>query len=192
MCCLLFCYLLIVDSLITDSAAGATAFACGIKTYNRAIGMDPLKRPCGTVLEAARRQGYKTGLVVTAKITDATPACFASHVVDRNYENTIAEHLIGNGLLNRSVDLMFGGKFPPLTELGIVMVGGRCHFLPKEHPESCRLDSQDLLGQATDNGFTYIPDKNTFDTLNGGTTAPLPLLGLFSRGVFPRPRLPYM
>lgn len=98
-----------VDSLITDSAAGATAFACGIKTYNRAIGMDPLKRPCGTVLEAARRQGYKTGLVVTAKITDATPACFASHVVDRGYENTIAEHLIGNGPLNRSVDLMFGG-----------------------------------------------------------------------------------
>ena len=96
--------------MITDSAAGATAFSCGIKTYNRAIGMDPLKRPCGTVLEAARRQGYKTGMVVTAKITDATPASFASHVVDRNYENTIAEHLIGNGLLNRSVDLLFGGN----------------------------------------------------------------------------------
>jgi alkaline phosphatase len=26
------------SSLITDSAAGATAFACGIKTYNGAIG----------------------------------------------------------------------------------------------------------------------------------------------------------
>ena len=99
-----------VDMLITDSAAGATAFACGIKTYNRAVGMDPLKRPCGTVLEAARRQGYKTGMVVTAKITEATPASFASHVVDRNSENTIAEHLIGNGLLNRSVDLLFGGN----------------------------------------------------------------------------------
>ncbi len=65
------------------------------------------------------------------------------------------------------------------------MVGGRCHFLPKEHPESCRLDNKDLLAQATDDGFTYIPDKNTFDTLNGGTAAPLPLLGLFSRGVIP-------
>ena len=26
------------DSLVTDSAAGATAFSCGIKTYNGAIG----------------------------------------------------------------------------------------------------------------------------------------------------------
>jgi alkaline phosphatase len=95
--------------LITDSAAGATAFSCGIKTYNRAIGVDPLKRPCGTVLEAAKRQGFMTGLVVTAKITDATPACFASHVVDRQFENKIAEQLIGLGPLNRTVDLMFGG-----------------------------------------------------------------------------------
>jgi alkaline phosphatase len=72
--------------------------------------MDPHRRPCGTLLEAAKRQGYKTGMVVTAKITDATPACFASHVLDRDYENTIAQQLIGQGPLNRTVDLMFGGR----------------------------------------------------------------------------------
>ena len=103
--------MLIIDSLITDSSAGATAFSCGIKTYNRAIGLDPLRRPCGTVLEAAKRQGYLTGMVVTAKVTDATPACFASHVTDRDYENAIAEQLIGLGPLNHTVDLLFGGKF---------------------------------------------------------------------------------
>ena len=101
-----------IDSLITDSAAGATAFACGIKTYNRAIGVDPGRRPCGTVLEAAKLAGYLTGMVVTSKITDATPACFVSHVLDRGYENAIAEQLIGNGPLNRTVDLLFGGTFP--------------------------------------------------------------------------------
>lgn len=98
--------------MITDSAAGATAFACGIKTYNRGIAIDPLRRPCGTVLEAAKLQGYMTGMVVTAKVTDATPACFASHVTDRGFENAIAEQLIGNGPLNRTVDLLFGGYFP--------------------------------------------------------------------------------
>ena len=101
-----------IDSLITDSAAGATAFACGIKTYNRGIGVDPRRRPCGTVLEAAKRGGYVTGMVVTSKVTDATPACFASHVLDRDYENAIAEQLIGNGPLNRTVDLLFGGTSP--------------------------------------------------------------------------------
>ena len=103
---------MIVDSLITDSAAGATAFACGIKTYNGGIAVDPRHRACGTVLEAAKLQGYLTGMVVTAKITDATPACFASHVVDRGYENTIAEQLIGIGPLNRTADLLFGGTSP--------------------------------------------------------------------------------
>jgi alkaline phosphatase len=83
--------------------------ACGIKTLNRAIGVDSLHRPCGTILEAAKLQGYKTGMVVTAKVTDATPACFASHVLDRTYENAIAEQLIGGGPLERSVDLLFGG-----------------------------------------------------------------------------------
>lgn len=73
--------------------------------------MDPLHRPCGTVLEAAKRQGYLTGMVVTAMVTDATPACFASHVIDRGYENSIAEQLIGNSPLNRSVDLLFGGTY---------------------------------------------------------------------------------
>lgn len=56
--------------------------------------------------------GYLTGMVVTAKVTDATPACFASHVVNRVYENAIAEQLIGNGPLNRTVDLLFGGISP--------------------------------------------------------------------------------
>lgn len=56
------------DSLVTDSAAGATAFSCAIKSYNGAIGVDPTEKrnPCGTVLEAARHLGYKTGLVVTS------------------------------------------------------------------------------------------------------------------------------
>jgi alkaline phosphatase len=38
------------DSLITDSAAGATAFSCSLKSYNGAISMLPDYTPCGTVL----------------------------------------------------------------------------------------------------------------------------------------------
>lgn len=55
------------DSLVTDSAAGATAFSCAMKSYNRAIAVEPKNRdPCGTVLEAAKHQGYRTGLAVTS------------------------------------------------------------------------------------------------------------------------------
>ena len=115
------------SSLITDSAAGATAFSCGLKTYNGAISMLPDHTPCGTVLEAAKKAGYLTGLVVTTDITDATPACFASHVNIRSEEDLIARQEVGEHPLGRVVDLMLGG--------------GRCHFLPNISEGSCRADS---------------------------------------------------
>lgn len=84
------------SSLITDSAAGATAFSCALKSYNGAISVNPEHEPCGTVLEAAKQAGYMTGLVVTTRITDATPACFAAHVNMRSEEDRIAEQMVGD------------------------------------------------------------------------------------------------
>jgi len=89
------------SSLVTDSAAGATAFSCGLKSYNGAISMLPDHTPCGTVLEAAKKAGYLTGLVVTTDITDATPACFASHVKIRMEEDLIAQQEVGEHPLGR-------------------------------------------------------------------------------------------
>ena len=57
---------------MTDSAAGATAFSSGHKTYNGAIGVDANKNNVKTVLESAKEKGKSTGLVSTAEITDAT------------------------------------------------------------------------------------------------------------------------
>ena len=94
------------SSLVTDSAAGATAFSCGRKSYNGAISMLDGYVPCGTVLEAAKRAGYMTGLVVTTDLTDATPACFASHVNTRGGNRTVLllkksenTHLAGSSIL---------------------------------------------------------------------------------------------
>jgi alkaline phosphatase len=42
------------SSLVTDSAAGATAFSCALMSYNAATGVGPDRKPCGTVLEAAK------------------------------------------------------------------------------------------------------------------------------------------
>lgn len=59
------------NSLITDSAAGATAFACGLKSYNGAIGVDAKGQLCATVFEGAKEKGLLTGVVVTTRLTDA-------------------------------------------------------------------------------------------------------------------------
>lgn len=154
------------SSLVTDSAAGATAFSCGFKSYNGAVSVLPDHSPCGTVLEAAALAGYKTGLVVTTRVTDATPACFASHANLRQYEDSIAEQEAGENPLGRVVDLLMGG--------------GRCHFLPNSKGGSCRGDDRDIVDVASKNGFNYIDDRAGFDALNGGTEVKLPLLGLFA------------
>src|SRR5690554_4214899 len=56
------------DNVITDSAAGATAFSAGVNTYNGAIGVDPDNNPVPTILEMAADCGYSTGLVATSSI----------------------------------------------------------------------------------------------------------------------------
>jgi alkaline phosphatase len=159
------------SSLITDSAAGATAFACGFKSYNGAISVLPDQSPCGTVLEAAKKAGYMTGLVVTTRITDATPACFAAHVNSRQEEDRIAEQEVGDHPLGRVVDLILGG--------------GRCHFLPNTTDGSCRGDDKDIVDLAKKNGFSYIDDRKGFDGLNFGSSVKLPLLGLVAHTDIP-------
>ena len=159
------------NSLVTDSAAGATAFSCGRKSYNGAISMLPDFTPCGTVLEAAKRAGYHTGLVVTTDITDATPACFASHVNMRTQMDEIALHEIGEGPLGHVVDLMLGG--------------GRCHFLANSSEGSCREDDVDVTGIASQKGWTYIDSRAGFDSLKLGKDVKLPTLGLFARNDIP-------
>lgn len=155
------------NSLVTDSAAGATAFSCGRKSYNGAISVLPDQKPCGSVMEAAKRAGYTTGLVVTTDITDATPACFASHVLRREMMDDIALQEVGTGVLGRSVDLMLGG--------------GRCHFLPNTSSDGCRADNIDVTKKAQDElGWTYIDSRKSFDALKGGDKTELPLLGLFA------------
>ncbi|MCB0644593.1 MAG: alkaline phosphatase, partial [Phaeodactylibacter sp.] len=82
------------DNLITDSAAGATAFASGIKTYNGAIGVDSDTMPAKTILEEAEEHGLSTGLVATSTIVHATPASFIAHQKLRKmYEEIAADFL---------------------------------------------------------------------------------------------------
>ncbi len=90
--------------LITDSAAGATAFSCGCKTYNAAIGVDVKALPCKTILEYAEQKGLATGLVATSTIVHATPASFIAHVEKRDMFEPIAADF-----LKIDFDLLIGG-----------------------------------------------------------------------------------
>ena len=145
------------NSRVTDSAAGATAFACGVKTYNGAIAVDTLRQPLATVLEAAEARGMATGLVATSTITHATPASFSAHVPNRGMTAAIAEQQI-----NQGIEVLFGG--------------GRGDFVPKSKGGN-RDDERDLFEEARAKGYQVVLSREAFDG-----TLRTPVLGLFADG----------
>ncbi|MDB9931688.1 alkaline phosphatase [Flavobacteriales bacterium] len=94
------------DDLITDSAAGATAFATGKKTKNGKISQS-MKDSINykTFIEYAEENNKATGIVVTSTVTHATPACFYAHF-PRRYE---ANEPISAQFINSGIDVLIGG-----------------------------------------------------------------------------------
>ena len=92
------------NDLITDSAASATAIACGVKTYNGAIGVNKDTLPIKTIIEEAEENGLRTGLVATSTIVHATPASFIAHQPMRNMYEFIADDILAS-----DIDLLIGG-----------------------------------------------------------------------------------
>ncbi len=158
------------DSLnhtITDSAAGATAFSIGQKTFNGNIGVDVAGNPYGTLLEALKRKGMGTALVATKSVTDATPASFAAHALNRNFQQLIARQMAtGN------VD--FGnGSYSNCTTIDILFGGGRRYFEPWGFNES-------TFGEYGWNGM--VTDNESLHTL---CDSDRPAIGLFADDEIP-------
>jgi len=104
------------DSVITDSAAAASAFATGVRTDGRILSLSPKTtagstpapgralHPMATVLEGARLLGKATGIVATSSVTHATPAAYMAHAPSRNDFDDIMEQAV-----YQNVDVVLGG-----------------------------------------------------------------------------------
>lgn len=126
------------DRYITDSAAGATAMAAGIKTYNNGVGVQPDSQKIKTILELAEEKGLATGIVVTSSVTHATPAAFVSHQVNRTFEEQIALDY-----LRIPID---------------VVIGGGMKYFAK------RSDHLNLIQELKKRGYTVLNLLNNIDT----------------------------
>ncbi|MGB5228852.1 MAG: alkaline phosphatase [Eudoraea sp.] len=89
---------------VTDSAAGATAFACGVKTYNGAIGVADDSTEVKNLVEIASLKKINTGMIATSSITHATPASFYAHTLNRGFAEKIALQLAES-----EIDFFAGG-----------------------------------------------------------------------------------
>ena len=92
------------NRLITDSGAGGTALATGHKTNYHMVGVDPEGKPLESLTTLANKKGLSSGIAVTCRLWDATPADFCCHNTDRDAEAEIVADYVNCG-----VDYVFGG-----------------------------------------------------------------------------------
>jgi alkaline phosphatase len=139
------------DYAVTDSAAAATAIACGIKTKNYMLGIDARKQAYASILEVLSKKGWRTGLVVTSTMTHATPAGFASHIKSRDSERDIAGQMLDN-------------------RVGVLFGGGEKYWLPEKI-----MGGDNLVEAAKQAGYTVVRTRQEMLALTEG-----PALGLFA------------
>ncbi|WP_035609545.1 alkaline phosphatase [Edwardsiella ictaluri] len=164
---------------VTDSAASATAWSSGVKTYNGALGIDVTGKPYPTLLEMARAAGKATGNVSTAELQDATPAAMFAHVSGRKCygpQQTLEkcpENALENGgagsiseqMLKARADVTLGGGAKTFTQ--IVGAG--------------EYKGKTLLQQAQAQGYHIVNDLVGMDAVTVADQK-RPLLGLFAEG----------
>lgn len=172
------------DFITPDSAGTMTSMITGQNTNSGVIGLDASTERqdfngdgdgarLQTLLELAKANGKKVGVVSTARITHATPAACYAHVNDRNFEEAIASQSCPtdpayNADLGSGIDLLMGG--------------GRRFFVPngvidEEGGTGRRNDGRDLRDEFRSAGYSYVWNESGFDAL---TPADMPVLGLFN------------
>lgn len=131
-----------LDKLITDSGAGGTALASGKKTNYHSVGVDSEGHPAKSLVEYAADNGLASGVAVTCRLWDATPADFCCHVVDREEEDKIMAQYV-----DTKADVVVGPGWSK-------MIG--------------RADGRDLFKELQAKGFQTPRSLDEFDTIKKG------------------------
>ena len=150
------------DSLVTDSANSASAYATGHKSVVNAMGVyensdpDPLAHPkVENISEIVKRaRNMSVGLVTTSNITDATPAAMVAHTRRRAEQNFIAGEMM---------------------KADVILGGGSWQFIPMSTAGSRRKDERNLINEFKAKGYAFAEDRAELAAAKGDK-----LLGLFN------------
>ncbi len=157
------------NTLVTDSAAGAAAWACGEKFNNGEISCHSQNGMCinspQTILELAESMGKTTGLVATSSITHATPAAWAAHVHSRECEAEIGRQFIEE----TGVDVLLGGDIGENNQSPLYNCG---QYSDQE------IDS--VIALAIDSGYRFVTNKTELNEAVENNSNKV--LGLFAQG----------
>ena len=156
------------DSIITDSANAASAYATGHKSAVNAMGVyadrtvDPFDDPKVETITSLvkRRHGLAVGIVTNTEIEDATPAAMIVHTRRRSAYDQIVEQYFA-----AKPDVLLGG--------------GAANFLPKSADGARRRDETDYIAKFKDAGYAFAATATELAATAPDTKR---LLGLFNTG----------
>lgn len=167
---------------VTDSAASATAWSSGVKTYNGALGVDVFGKDHVTLLELAKKAGKATGNVSTAELQDATPAAQFAHVTGRKCygpEETsekCGSNALENGGRGSITEQMITGR------ADVTLGGGAKSF--SQVAKAGEWKDRSLREQALARGYVIVENLDDLNAIKQADQQK-PLLGLFSPGNMP-------
>jgi alkaline phosphatase len=171
---------------VSDSANTATSLATGeITSRGRLSTRAGDNQALPTIAEKAQAQGFRTGLVSTASVTDATPAAFAVHMSVRLCQSPelMLEVVYKDVVMGSCTEEMKAQGGPgsiseQLAESGLdVILGGGSQYFTPLAEESKRT----VLEVAREAGFTTVATKAELSQAD----SPERLLGLFSADTMP-------
>ena len=167
---------------VTDSAASATGWSTGTKTYNGALGIDIRGTAQKTILELAKDQGFATGDITTSEIQDATPAALFSHISERDCygPEEMTKDCAGETLEK-------GGKGSVTEHLlatrpDVTMGGGAETFA--QTATAGEYQGKTLEVQAKERGYQIVRTASELANVSKADQD-APLLGLFADGNMP-------
>lgn len=160
--------------IATDSAAGATAMATGIKTKRNYAGVGPDGKPRETLLEIAAGLGKSTAIVEDNDVTNATVAGFAAHIDNRDRKRAIAKQY----LRETKPDLIFGGGEEYWYEKG---TPGK---VPNMIEDDASRATVNLVAEAKRKGYAYAYDRESFARLKGPKALAMTRTDAILRSVF--------
>ena len=140
------------NKVVTDSAAAATAIACGEKTDNGMLGMRPDGTRIESVAAVAKKAGRKVGIVTTVTIVHATPAGFYAHNRNRGDSRAIAMDLVKSGF-----DYFAGGGIGGWTQPKGGYFDTNGNFVKLEEGSEA-VPGIDPYSLWQTNGYTFVKD----------------------------------
>ncbi|RZA22095.1 MAG: alkaline phosphatase [Lysobacteraceae bacterium] len=184
------------NSQTPDSAGTMSAIATGVKTRLGVVSISPdarrkdcagaLAAPMLTLWELAARSNMATGVVTTARVTDATPAATFAHGPERRWEGDtdLPDEAKAAGCIDIARQLV---ESPFGSGADVLMGGGRDKFMTSrqhdpEYPDKrgSREDGRDLVAEwlLRHPGGSYAWNKGQLALAPAG----MPLLALFQPG----------